>query len=139
MGSGAMRVSVPLPTPFSVEMVERARRLALNEALFREVNERIHDVGREWAGLVADDEMDFVCECSNPNCTVHIRLSEAEYEAVRSDGTRFFVAPGHVLSEIEDVVENYESYWVVSKRDQSGELVAQLDRRRPGSVAGEPR
>ena len=43
----------------------RKDRLARNEALFREVNERVREVG-ERAGL---DMIDFICECGDADCT----------------------------------------------------------------------
>jgi hypothetical protein len=37
-----------------------------NEALFREVNERIEDVSTM---LERDEEMQFLCECDDPDCS----------------------------------------------------------------------
>lgn len=109
-------------------MDERARRLALNEALFRDVNERIRETGRHYPALGGDSQ-DYICECSNTDCTLHLTLTEAEYEAVRADPMHFVVAPEHHMPEIEDVVEIHDAYWVVSKRGDTGEFVALLDPR----------
>ena len=54
----------------------RKDRLARNEALFREVNERVREVG-ERAGL---DMIDFICECGDAGCTAAVSLTESEYE-----------------------------------------------------------
>jgi hypothetical protein len=43
-------------------MEERERRIGLNEAVFREANERIREVNETFATLT--DELMFVCECS---------------------------------------------------------------------------
>ena len=102
----------------------------MNEALFRDVNERIHDAIVEYPGLRVSGVQDYVCECSNPDCAVHIRLSEEQYESVRASGKTFFVAPEHYLPEIEDVTEKNDGYWVVAKRADTGEFVALLDPRR---------
>lgn len=111
-------------------MDERRRRLALNEALFRDVNERIHDATKEYPGLSVNGTQDYVCECSNADCTFHIRLSDEQYEHIRASGKTFVVAPEHYLPEIEDVVEKSARYWVVAKREDTGEYVALLDPRR---------
>ena len=43
-------------------MDTRAARVGKNEAVFREVNERINDVTRE-------DAAEYLCECGNATCT----------------------------------------------------------------------
>ena len=59
----------------------RKDRLTRNEALFREVNERVEEVG-ERAGL---DMIDFICECGDADCTAAISLTESEYEQIRAE------------------------------------------------------
>ena len=56
-------------------------------------------------------------------------LSKTEYEAVRSDGRRFFMLDGHELPEIEDVVERHERYVVVEKREHAGATAETVDPR----------
>ena len=109
-------------------MDERARKLALNEAFFRDVNERINDQAEVW-GHGAQQAVEYLCECSNSNCTFKIELSREEYEHVRSNGEWFAIAPDHQIPEIEDVIERHDRYWVVSKRGDTGEFVALLDPR----------
>ena len=55
-------------------------RLARNQALFREVNERINELRRPTVSLV-----EFVCECSDPSCTKSLSVAPGEYEAVRGN------------------------------------------------------
>jgi len=107
---------------------ERARKLALNEAFFRDVNERINDQLEVW-GHGAPEAVEYLCECSNSLCTFKMELTPAEYEHVRSNGEWFAIVPDHALPEIEDVVERHDGYWVVSKRGETGEYVAALDPR----------
>jgi hypothetical protein len=107
---------------------ERARKLALNEAFFRDVNERINEQAEVW-GHATQQPLAYLCECSNSLCTFKIELTPEEYEHVRSDGEWFAIVPDHALPEIEDVVERHEGYWVVSKRGDTGEFVALLDPR----------
>jgi hypothetical protein len=109
-------------------MDERERRMAQNEALFREVNERVHEV----AGASRDDHgssYEYLCECSNTDCTFRIELTRSEYEAVRSDATHFVVRPDHFIPEVETVLTANDRCAVVKKIGDAGEYVEQLDPR----------
>jgi hypothetical protein len=106
----------------------REQRVAKNESLFREVNERIKDVN---AGLDPDGRHDFLCECGNDDCTAPIPMTHAEYEAVRGHPTRFAIVPGHEVAEIEDVVERYDAYAVVATRAAGAVDVAERTSPRP--------
>lgn len=107
-------------------MSERGKRLGANEALFREVNERVAEVVEGFVEREpAIGPVDFMCECGNRDCTEPITgMTLAEYQAVRADPTRFLVKPGHERREIERVVEEHPSYLVVAKRDPDAEAVA---------------
>lgn len=110
-------------------MDERERRLAQNEAVFREVNERIS------AGAQRHDDAhvyEFFCECTNADCMFRLPLTSADYERVRSDPRRFVVRPTHDLPEVEKVVERHDAYWVVEKEDEAAEYVEHLDPRSRG-------
>ena len=84
---------------------------AQTEALFRDVNERI----AESADRFDADSTDFVCECSDANCTHRVTATLDEYEAVRADGATFMLAPGHAEKDIERVVDNLGRFHVVEK------------------------
>jgi len=86
-------------------------RMAHTEAAFREVNEAIAKTAVKFDA----DEADFVCECADPGCAHRITADLEEYEAVRSDGTRFIIAEGHDASGIERVVEERSNFTVVEK------------------------
>lgn len=101
------------------------QRLALNEALFREVNERIREISSSFTR--DDSTYGFVCECSDPDCTKRVVLTRAEYEDVRSDPTRFVVAKGHVMHEIEAVVERARDHVVVEKEGPAADVAIHLD------------
>jgi len=107
----------------------RKARLARNEAFFREVNERIRDIGADFAEA-PDETYDFVCECPDPACVDLVQMTVGEYEAIRSSPRRFVVAPGHEIDEIEHVVEVNEGSEVVEKHGVAGEVAAALDPRR---------
>jgi hypothetical protein len=55
---------------------------ARNEALFREVNERIVDLE---TGYDRDDSLliGFVCECPQEDCSEMLEVTRGQYEAVR--------------------------------------------------------
>jgi hypothetical protein len=94
----------------------RDERTAANEALLREVNDRIESVGRHLRVLPDDDRLDFRCECGREDCDGLVSMSVAEYEHVRADNDRFAVVPGHEDPELERVVERAEGYVIVDKK-----------------------
>lgn len=104
-------------------MDPRDERIARNEALLREVNERIHDVGSGLQVLPGDGELDFRCECGRPQCDVLVHMLASDYERVRAENDRFVVVPGHEDANIERVVERTEGYVVVDKRPEAEPFV----------------
>jgi hypothetical protein len=92
---------------------ERGLRVGRNEVVFREVNERLRELG-EGFSLVAE-HAEFVCECGNAQCTDHVQMTLEAYEEVRSDPKRFFVIKGHELLDYEKVVSELEGYLIVEK------------------------
>jgi hypothetical protein len=101
------------------EELERVRedgeKRARTESLFRDVNERIAESAQRFAA----GSTQFVCECSDPNCTHRVEASLAEYEDVRRDGAMFMLAPGHAQTDIERVVEDRGRFQVVEKMQQT--------------------
>ena len=65
-------------------MDERQTRRARNESLFREVNERIDQVEKDFS---LGSEAEFVCECDELGCTQRFEMSLSEYEHLRADPT----------------------------------------------------
>lgn len=86
-------------------------RMARTEAAFREVNEAI----AETAARFDAQEADFICECADPQCAHRVSAELEDYEQVRSDATRFLLAPGHHEPQVERVVEHTEEFDVVEK------------------------
>ena len=106
---------------------ERVRRLAENEALFREINERISETARRWSG---DEHVyEFVCECSDRNCQRRIALTAHEYESVRKHATRFAVVAGHEVPDVENAVHYVGEAAIVEKRGAAAAYVARRDPR----------
>lgn len=101
--------------------MSREERVARNEALFREVNERIKDVSED---AQSPAETDFVCECGDAECTRPVSLTPREYEEVRRDPTHFAVLPGHVVTDVEVVVAHSDRFVVVAKTDPQAARIA---------------
>jgi hypothetical protein len=91
----------------------RERRMAENEALAREVNERVGEVAAAWYG--EDERLEFVCECSFDECSDRIRLRMAEYSRVRSSPEWFVLVPEHFAPEIEREVDRIGGYVIAEK------------------------
>jgi hypothetical protein len=101
-------------------------RRATTEALFRDVNERIAESAERFDA----EGTDFVCECSDPNCTHRVSASLAEYEEVRDEPTTFLVQPGHEEDDIERVVSDRGRFRIVDKvHDAVRRTVIRLDSR----------
>jgi hypothetical protein len=96
-------------------MDARDARTATNEALLREVNDRIEEVGERLSVIPPHEKLEFRCECGQADCQSLVPLTVTEYEHVRSDNDRFAVVPGHEDGEIERVVERAEAYLIVDK------------------------
>lgn len=114
----------PRQRSIEAKLHERAERIGMNEILLREVNERIEELRADTALGVAT--IGFVCECGDATCTQQVKLELREYEAVRTNGRRFFTLPGHEARDVEHVVERHDRYQVVEK-----------DEGPPGRLAGE--
>jgi|SRR5579884_2612685 len=94
---------------------EQARRVGLNEALFREVNEEIRGLTSSFG--TDEGTMTVVCECGSASCTDQIEVGIATYERVRAESRLYIVAHGHVFPEVESVVEQNEGWEVVRKHE----------------------
>jgi hypothetical protein len=106
--------------------VNREERLAQNEILFREVNERIKELE---SGSWDSHEIGFMCECADATCMAVITLRPAEYEALRRNPRQFGVLPGHQIEDVESVVESHPDYLVVEKHLETVEQVEEADPR----------
>jgi hypothetical protein len=100
----------------------RTARLTHNQALFRDITERVWKV----VGLAGDTifREGFLCECGSDVCTEHIRITLAQYRQVRESPTTFAVVPDevHVFADIERVIGRNDGYWVVEKQGAAGQI-----------------
>jgi hypothetical protein len=101
-------------------------RLARNQALFREVNERLLELSDGFQ----DGSMQFVCECSSEDCTLTVDMNHNEYESVRAHSTFFVVVTGHEILEVENVVDRQNGWTIVQKVTESDYAIETDPRRR---------
>ena len=94
----------------------------MNEALFREVNERIDQLQDE---LGTGSTFEIVCECGDAACVERFTITADAYEALRQDVRRFAVMPGHERPDVERTIERRETYLVVEKTDPDAARAAE--------------
>jgi hypothetical protein len=104
--------------------VSAAERRALNENIFREMNERLERLGSEFG----DDRVEFLCECADPACAAPLSIPVSLYETVRDDPRWFIVVPGH-QREGERVVQEHPDCLVIEKRGDAGEVAEETNPR----------
>ena len=105
-------------------MDERTRRVAENEALFREVNERVVGSDRRPA-----EGFEILCECGDEACMDRVPVTTEVYERARSQRTDFVLRPGHAIPEFETVIESNEEFDVVRKTGEAAALVNERNSR----------
>jgi hypothetical protein len=105
-------------------MSSREQRIAMNEALFRDVNERI--ARKHTPDL---DQFEVICECGDPECVERITVSPGEYEQARSDPTLFLTKPGHFDAVAEHVVADHTDHQLVRKTGEAATVAEERDPR----------
>jgi hypothetical protein len=122
-------------------MEKRLEQQSRNEALLREVNERIAkiDKGAEENTFAPDETLfEFLCECGAAKgeagaCEERVRMTINEYEQVRSEDDRFVVYPGHDTKMLERVAARTDRFVIVDKRAEAEPFVADDPRGAPSS------
>lgn len=111
----------------------REERIIRNEALYRDLNERVREVEDDMSmrGVVEPDPYsEYFCECGLQECMEKVRLSRAEYEQARADSLRFVILPDHLIADVERVVHREDDrYAIVEKLEGERELVRTDPRR----------
>jgi hypothetical protein len=102
----------------------REERVARNEAFAREVNESL----RAGDTRPASSFIHVACECGLEDCERVLAITRPVYEQVRSDPRQFVILPSHLMSEVEDVVQESEvfgtKFLIVAKRGGKSEDIA---------------
>jgi hypothetical protein len=102
------------------------RRLAENQAIFRESNERIQSgfdainktarqEGERPHTFDEDTVLHFYCECSDEKCQRRIQLSLKDYNRIHAQRDTFTVVCGHAVPEVERVVDTLPDYCIIEK------------------------
>jgi hypothetical protein len=106
------------------------RRLAENEVMFRELNEKIQSGVSETNRLAIEDEqpefaipdsgrdetLQFFCECADEKCTERVALSLRNYKDIHTARDQFVIVPGHQVPIVESIVSEHPGYLVVRKK-----------------------
>ena len=105
----------------------RKERIAVNEGLFRNANERT----AQWEEVRESDEpVLYVCECASADCRRRVKLSREEYERTRGDSRHFAIVPGHQVLDTETVIEDNGEWLMVEKDEDVADTVREMDPRR---------
>jgi len=116
------------------DLSDRFARQARNEALFREVNERIAALGDSAAQWATDDALELLCECGAAGgCGERVRIPHTAYEQVRAQDDRFVVRPGHETPDLEYAVAWTDEYVIVDKVAAAESLVEDDPRGAPST------
>ena len=99
--------------------VTSEERKAHNEALFRQANESVRRVQEELG--MPEGLMPFICECEDEACRAVVRMTQAEYEAIRAHARRFLIVKGHAATG-GHFVEKHAHYCVVEKDGVAGAI-----------------
>ena len=103
---------------------DRQGRAARNQALFREVNDRISELNESFGEI--KEVYEIACECSNIECIALVTISPEEYLSVRASPRRFVVLPEHVVRDVERVVSKRQGHVVVEKLGAAGAVATEL-------------
>jgi hypothetical protein len=102
-----------------------AARVARNESLYREVNERILEIEESFGDRDPEHGLaSFVCECATTGCSARLQLSLDDYRLARAKPERFVVAPDHVNLDFERIVLTTDRFWLIEKLGEAGETAA---------------
>ena len=101
-------------------------RIARNDAIFREANDRIGEAAEDHR---VEIRIPFTCECADPSCREIVRLTLAEYRQIRSDPRHFVNVAGHEASAQGwvEVVARTDGHVTVEKLGLAGEIVEELE------------
>jgi hypothetical protein len=119
-----------LPRKARSEWVDRLmeKRIARNDATFRDANERISAAAGTYGFETA---VPFICECADPACSEIVPLELPQYEEIRENSRHFLNVPGHEAAArgAAVVVEERNGYVIVEKIGHAGEVAEALDER----------
>lgn len=115
----------PARGPGSVDEVT-AERVAKNDAIFRDANERLRQAAAEHG--FDEQRAPFICECADPRCTRVLQVDVAVYQRVRVNPRWFLNVPGHEAAARghATVVERHDGFVIVEKIGRAGDVAEEL-------------
>lgn len=114
------------------------RRMAENEAVFRQFNEQVQQGVKELRAMAENEghqsllanrntPLHFYCECADEACTERVIMPPATYTAIHKHRRQFITLPGHDVLSIETVVKQTKDYAVVRKHHKPPERPLKLN------------
>lgn len=108
------------------------RRKIENEMIFRRANEVVGDKLDEIdANHIQDGNPDlvrnedillqFMCECSDEDCTVRIPIKLSVYQTIHKNRGAFIIKLKHRVDAIEKVIRTEDEFSVVEKNNSTAE------------------
>jgi hypothetical protein len=94
-------------------MSTRNKRREDNQRLFKDANQRLHDVVEHKAREATP--VPFLCECADVECMERVEVSLEQWQAVADQENRFIIVAGHPRIEGEDIVDTLGPYELVEK------------------------
>jgi hypothetical protein len=95
----------------------RDTRREQNEKVFRMGNERLSDAVEEHKKVPETAKVPFLCECADEFCDGRVELERTQWKSIASNPNEFLMLPGHLRSEGEVVVGEFDGYEIVRKPD----------------------
>ena len=106
--------------PYACRVGFREERVVRNEVAARQINEAIEETDTR----PANSFIHVLCECGLEDCERVLAVTRPVYERVRSDPRQFVILPSHLISEVDDVVEESDGLLIVAKRRETPEDIA---------------
>ncbi len=102
------------------------RRLADNEVVFRQYNERVTNGLEEIKNIAKEDGQEglisqndapllFYCECSDENCRKRVKIKPSRYHEIHKRRDHFVIVCGHEIKKIEHVIGKETDFCVIEK------------------------
>jgi hypothetical protein len=88
-----------------------AGQIVRMQRVMREVNDRIRGI----ADGQGAEESEFMCECGRDDCHTTFTVMLADRDAARAQDF-FLVAPGHLVGEVDSLVESRLDYDLVAQK-----------------------
>lgn len=101
----------------------RRERAGRREANLRLLNERIARA-HDSVDPSAEFELMITCECARTDCNEMIAIARDHFSTLNERVDRFAVVRGHVVADVERVVEDHGDWQVVEKFGAAADAAA---------------